>query len=148
MSLHTLEELHRRAADQIRTLIQDGYRIDPKGSISEGNLFSARLRKLVDNTLKFEITISTVEGTDTFTKRILLDSNSKTASRKEDIKYYKVHDNIYADTEDEAKKEHKKWLALNLGLGDIDCKDPIQAFADKLGAAISEMLKRSDNESK
>ena len=51
-----------------------------------------------------------------------------------------MHDNIYADSEDEAKEEHKKWLAFNLGLGDIGDKDPIQVFADKLGNAIAMYL--------
>lgn len=151
MALHTLEELHSRTADQIRTLINDGYKIEPKGSISEDNLFSVKLIKLVDGVSKFEVIITTIEGEDTFTKRILIDSNTcsfKAPSRKEDIKYYKVHDYIYADSEDEAKEEYKKWLAINLGLGDIGDKDPIQSFADKLGAAISDMLRRSDNESK
>ena len=142
MALHTLEELHSKTADQIRALIEEGYRIDPNRTITDPNIFYAKLVKVTDTDLRFEVTLSTVEGANTFTKRALFDSNSGVFSHKEDWKYYKVHDNIYADSEEEADREHKKWLAFNLGLGDIDCKDPIQAFADMLGNHISKSLRR------
>lgn len=38
------------------------------------------------------------------------------------------------------KEEHKKWLAFNLGLDDIEDKDPIQAFADMLCNHICKYL--------
>lgn len=140
MALHTLEELHSKTADQIRALIEEGYRIDPNRTITDPNIFYVKLVKVTDTNLRFEVTLSTIEGANTFTKRALFDSNSGVFSHKEDWKYYKVHDNIYADSEDEAKEEHKKWLAFNLGLGDIGDKDPIQAFADMLGNHISKYL--------
>jgi len=141
MALHTLEELHSKTADQIRALIEEGYRIDPTQSVSNNsNIFYAKLVKVTDGDLQFKVTLFTVEGTNTFTKTALFNNNSDVFSHKDYWKYYKVHDDIYADTIEEADREHKKWLAFNLGLGDIDCKDPVQAFADMLGNHICKCL--------
>lgn len=140
MALHTLKELHDKTADQIRVLIEEGYRIDPNRSITYPNIFYVKLEKVTDTGLRFEVTLTTVEGANTFTKSALFNSTYRLFNHRENWKYYKVHDNIYADSEEEADREHKKWLAFNLGLGDIDCKDPIQTFADKLGNAISNYL--------
>ena len=139
MALHTLEELHDKTADQIRALIEEGYRIDPNRTITDPNVFYAKLVKVTDTGLRFEVTFSTVEGAGTFTKNAVFNS---TFIHKEDWKYYKVHDNIYADSKEEADREHKKWLAFNLGLGDIDGKDPVQVFADMLGNHICKCLHR------
>ena len=139
MALHTLEELHSKTADQIRALIEDGYRIDPNRTITDPNVFYVKLVKVIDTNLRFEVTLSTVEGANTFTKSAVFNS---TFIHKEDWKYYKVHDNIYADSKEEADREHKKWLAFNLGLGDIDGKDPVQVFADMLGNHICKCLHR------
>ncbi len=139
MALHTLEELHSKTADQIRALIEEGYRIDPNRTITDPNVFYAKLVKITDTGLRFEVTFSTVEGASIFTKSVVFNS---TFIHKEDWKYYKVHDNIYADSKEEADREHKKWLAFNLGLGDIDGKDPVQVFADMLGNHICKCLHR------
>lgn len=139
MALHTLEELHSKTADQIRALIEEGYRIDPNRTVTDPKVFYAKLVKVTDTGLRFEVTFSTVEGADTFTKSAVFNS---TFIHKEDWKYYKVHDNIYADSKEEADREHKKWLAFNLGLGDIDGKDPVQVFADMLGNHICKCLHR------
>ena len=143
MALHTLEELHSKTADQIRALIEEGYRIDPTQSASDNlNIFYAKLVKVTDTGLRFDVTISTVEGANTFTKSTLFNSNSEVFNHRDYWRYYKVHDNTYADTIEEADREHKKWLAFNLGLGDIDCKDPVQVFADMLGNHICKCLRR------
>lgn len=137
MALHILNELHSKTADQIRALIEEGYRIDPNRTITDPNVFYAKLVKVTDTDLRFDVTFTTVEGANTFTKSAVFNS---TFIHKENWKYYKVHDDIYADSEDEAKEEHKKWLAFNLGLGDIGDKDPIQSFADMLGNHICKCL--------
>ena len=147
MALHTLEEEHSRTADYISDAINQGFKIDPDKSVSyDPHIFNVTLYKKDTNRV---VEICTKEDNDSFTRSFnIYCSLGGGFSQRFNTSYYKAHDNIYADSEDEAKEEHKKWLAINLGLGDIGDKDPIQSFADKLGAVISGMLRRSDNESK
>ena len=148
MALHTLEELHDKTADQIRALIEEGYRISPKDSYSDKNdsvrypnVFHTKLVKELNPSFKYEVVITSADGVEGFCKSLTY-KDSMGTNNKYDWKYYKVHDNIYADTEEEADREHKKWLAFNLGLGDIDGKDPVQVFADMLGNHICKCLRR------
>lgn len=139
MALHTLEELHNKTADYISDVVNNGFRIDPDKSVSDDpHIFNVTLYNKVT---KQSVEICTKEDNDSFTRsfNIYCSLGGGFGQRFSDS-YYKVHDNIYADTEDEAKEEHKKWLAFNLGLGDIDGKGPIQAFADMLGNHICKCL--------
>ena len=141
MALHSLKELHDITADQIRELVQSGYRIDSNIPIHKPNIFYVKLVKEYDVApgLKFEFVITTAESSDKFTKLFIINSNALDEPiHRQCWHYFRVHDDIYADTEDEAKEEHKKWLAWNLGIpySDDEIDNPIQAFADKLGACI------------
>ena len=139
MALHTLEELHSKTADYISDVVNHGYKIDSNKSVSDDpHIFKATLYNKIT---KQTIEICTKEDNDSFTRSLnIYCSLGGGFSQRFNTSYYKVHDNIYADTIEEADREHKKWLAINLGLGDIDCKDPIQAFADMLGNHISKYL--------
>ena len=139
MALHTLEELHNKTADYISDVVNHGFRIDPDKSVSDDpHIFNATLYNKIT---KQSVEICTKEDNDSFTRSFnIYCSLGGGFGQRFNTSYYKVHDNIYADSEDEAKEEHKKWLAFNLGLGDIGDKDPIQVFADKLGNAIAMYL--------
>lgn len=129
MALHTLDELHSRTADQIRALIQEGYRITPDkfvGPYSE-NIFKAYLVK-DDVTVEFY----SHEKDDTFIKcYIIKNGKYRSCDHDECFFYYKVHDDIYADTKLEADNERVKWYAYCLGV-EPESKNPWQAFSDKL----------------
>lgn len=139
MALHTLEELHNKTADYISDVVNHGFRIDPDKSVSDDpHIFNVTL---YNKDIKQSVEICTKEDNDSFTRSFnIYCSLGGGFGQRFNTSYYKVHDNIYADSEDEAKEEHKKWLAFNLGLGDIGDKDPIQAFADMLGNHISKYL--------
>ena len=134
MALHTLKELHNRTADQIRALVQEGYRITPDkfvGPYSE-NIFKAYLVK--DD---FTIELYSREADDTFIKcYIIKNDNYRAYDHDECFFYYKVHDDIYADTKLEADNERVKWYAHCLGV-DPESKNPWQAFSDKLCREIT-----------
>lgn len=139
MTLHTLKELHSKTADYISDVVNHGFKIDPNKSVSDdSHIFKAILYNKIT---KQTIEICTKEDNDSFTRSFnIYCSLGGGFSQRFNTSYYKVHDDIYADSEDEAKEEHKKWLAFNLGLGDIGDKDPIQAFADILGNHIGKCL--------
>ena len=134
MALHTLNELHSRTADQIRALIQEGYRITPDkfiGPYSE-NIFKAYLVK--DD---FTVELYSRESDDTFIKcYIIKNGKYRSFDHDECFFYYKVHDDIYADTKLEAQNERVKWYAHCLGV-DPESKNPWLAFADKLCKEIT-----------
>lgn len=139
MALHTLEELHSKTADYISDVVNHGYKIDPNKSASDDpHIFKATLYNKVT---KQSVEICTKEDNDSFTRSFnIYSSLGGGFSQRFNTSYYKAHDNIYADSEEEADREHKKWLAFNLGLGDIDGKDPVQVFADMLGNHICKCL--------
>lgn len=139
MALHTLEELHSKTADHISDVANQGFKIDPNKSVSDDpHIFKATLYNKIT---KQTVEICTKEDSDSFTRSFnIYCSLGGGFGQRFNASYYKVHDNIYADSEEESDREHKKWLAFNLGLGDIDCKDPIQAFADMLGNHIGKYL--------
>lgn len=139
MALHTLKELHNKTADYISDIIKQGFKINPDKSVSDDpHIFNVTL---YNKDIKQTVEICTKEDNDSFTRSFNIPcSLGGGFGQRFNATYYKVHDNIYADTEDEAKKEYKKWFATNLGLGDIEDKDPIQAFADMLGNHICKCL--------
>ena len=117
MALHSIKELHDITADQIRELIKYGCKIDSNLPIHKPNVFYAKLVKEDSRVtgLKLEFVIATSESDDKFTKLFIVNSNEldDTIHRK-CWHYFKVHDDIYADTEDEAKEERKKLFELNV----------------------------------
>lgn len=133
MALHSIKELHDITADQIRELIKSGCKIDPNVPIHKQNVFYAKLVKEDSRVpgLKHEFIIITSESSDMFTKLFIVNSNvlDDTIHRK-CWHYFKVNDDIYADTEDEAKEEHKKLLDINIGKCDTCDKDQTNMFSD------------------
>ena len=133
MALHSIKELHDVTADQIRELIKAGCKIDPNTPIHKQNVFYAKLVKEDSRVpgLKLEFVIATSESSDMFTKLFIVNSNvlDDTIHRK-CWHYFKVNDDIYADTEDEAKEERKKLLDINIGKCDTCDKDQTNMFSD------------------
>ena len=111
MALHTLEELHNETADCINSVINKEFKIMPDKSVSyDPHIFNVTLYNKHTNQI---VEICTKENTDSFTRSIDVYCNlGGRSSQMYNVSYYKVHDNIYADTEDEAKEERKKWLDM------------------------------------
>lgn len=109
MALHTLEELHNETADCINSVINKEFKIIPDKSVSyDQRIFNVTLYNKHTNQI---VEICTKENTYSFTRSIDVYCNlCGGSSQKYNVSYYKVYDNIYADTEDEAKEERKKWL--------------------------------------
>ena len=136
MALHSLKELHDVTADQIRELIKSGCRIDSNAPIHESNIFYAKLVKEDSRIhgLKLEFVIITSESSDKFTKLFIVNSNElDEPMHRKCWNYFKVHDDIYADTEDEAKEERDKSFGINLGLSDTRYKDKTNMFSGIFG---------------
>ena len=111
MSLHTLEELHTETADCINSVINKEFKIMPDKSVSyDPHMFNVTLyNKYTNQTVE----IRTKENTDSFTRSIDVYCNlGGGSSQRFNYSYYKAHDNVYADSEDEAQEEHKKWLDM------------------------------------
>lgn len=130
MALYTLNELHSMIADQIRVLTQEGFRIshDRQVDTYSENAFNATL-------VKDELIVEfyAYEKNDTFIKYYLTRSGKSRLHgiiNSDRFQYYKVHDDIYADTKLEADNERVKWYASLLGV-DQNYK-PIQTFANKI----------------
>ena len=111
MALHTLEELHNETADCINSVINKEFKIIPDKSVSyDPHIFNVTLYNKHTNQI---VEICTKENTDSFTRSIDVYCNlGGGSSQMYNVSYYKVHDNIYADTEDEAKEEREKWLYM------------------------------------
>ena len=136
MALHSLKELHDITADQIRELIKSCCKIDSNVHIHKQNVFYAKLVKEDSRVtgLKLEFVIATSESDDKFTKLFIVNSNAlDDAIHRKCWHYFKVHDDIYADTKDEAKEEREKWLDTNLRLCDTCCKNKTSMFSDIFG---------------
>lgn len=136
MALHSLKELHDVTADQIRELIKSGCRINSNVPNHEQNVFYAKLVKEESRVpgLKLEFEIITSESSDRLTKLFIVNSNELDESMyRKCWHYFKVNDDIYADTEDEAKEERKKWLDTNLMLCDTCCKNKTSMFSNIFG---------------
>ena len=111
MALHTLEELHNETADCINSVINKEFKIMPDKSVSyDPHIFNVTLYNKHTNQ---SVEICTKENTDSFTRSIDVYCNlGGRSSQMYNVSYYKVHDNIYADTEDEVKAEREKWLDM------------------------------------
>ena len=136
MALHSIKELHDITADQIRELIKYGCKIDSNVPIHKQNVFYAKLVKEDSRVtgLKLEFVIATSEDSDKFTKLFIVNSNMlDDVIHRKCWHYFKVHDDIYADTEDEAKEERKKWFNNNLVLCDTRDKDTGHMFSNIFG---------------
>ena len=141
MALHTLEELHNKTADCINSLINKEFKIIPDKSVSyDPHIFNVTLYNKHTNQI---VEICTKEIIDYFTRSIEVHcSLGGGSSQTYNVSYYKAHDNIYADSEDEAKEERKKWLDTNfrkklldtnLRLCDTCCKNQTSMFSDIFG---------------
>ena len=111
MALHTLEELHNETADCINNIVDKGFKISTDKSVSyDPHIFNATLyNKYTSQTVE----IYTKENTDSFTRSIDVYCNlGGGSSQRFNDSYYKAHDNVYADSEYEAKEERKKWLDM------------------------------------
>jgi hypothetical protein len=110
MALYTLNELHGKIADQINVLVQkEDFRIahDKYDDTYNENIFKATLVKGVC-TIEFYA----YEKDDTFIKTYLIvDNKSHVYDHFKKLTYYKVHDDIYADSKLEADNERVKWYA-------------------------------------
>ena len=136
MALHSIKELHDITADQIRELIKSGCKIDSNVPIHKQNVFYAKLVKEDSRVtgLELEFVIATSESNDKFTKLFIVKSNaSDDTIHRKCWNYFKVHDDIYADTEDEAKEERDKSFGINLGLSDTRYKDKTNMFSGIFG---------------
>ena len=111
MALHSLEELHNETADCINRVINKEFKIIPDKSVShDPHIFNVTLYNKHTNQI---VEICTKENTDSFTRSIDVYCNLGGGSSQTcEVFYYKAHDNIYADSEDEAKEEHNKFLAM------------------------------------
>jgi len=107
MALYTEFEINEMMANQIRDLIAAGYSIDPAHSFNDDKSctaflmkenYSIRLiiRKHDDYIIKsFSFVDKSLDNKDTFDLSLI---------------YYRVYDNTYSDSEEEAKEERAKWL--------------------------------------
>lgn len=139
MALHTLEELHNETADCINSVINKEFKIIQDKSVSyDPHIFNVTLYNKHTNQI---VEICTKENTDSFTRSIDVYCNlGGGSSQTYNISYYKSHDNIYADTKDEAKEERNRFLEMKRKeLRDIllQCdtcnKDTDHTFSDIFG---------------
>ena len=139
MALHTLEELHNETADCINSVINKEFKIIPDKSVSyDPHIFNVTLYNKHTNQI---VEICTKENTDSFTRSIDVYCNlGGGSSQTYNVSYYKSHDNIYADTKDEAKEERNRFLEMKRKeLRDIllQCdtcnKDTEHTFSDIFG---------------
>ena len=139
MALYTLEELHSKTADYISDVVNHGFRIDPDKSVSDDpHTFKATL---YNKDIKQSVEICTKEDNDSFTRSFnIYCSLGGGFGQRFNTSYYKVHDNIYADSKEEAIDARNKFYASALGVNNTN--NPIQAFADKLGEYITNCFKK------
>lgn len=116
MALYTLEELHNKTADYISSAVNHRFKIDPDKSVSDNPcIFNVTLYNKIT---KQTVEICTKEDNDSFTRSFnIYCSLGGGFCQRFNATYYKVHDNIYADTEDEAKG-NEDWNCS--GLHDAD----------------------------
>ena len=139
MAIHLLEELHNETADCINSLINKEFKIIPDESVSQyPDIFKVALyNKYTNQTVE----ICTKEGIGYFIRSIDVYCNlGGGSSQTYKVFYYKAHDNIYADSEDEAKEEHDKFLSMKrkklldvIRTMDTSDKDSDHMFSDIFG---------------
>lgn len=104
MSRYTLEELHGITANQINSLIKEGYKINANKSVSDKkNEFIAVLNKN-----DFEIVIHSTESYELFNKTVDI-YNTKRLDRSLSWSYYKAYNEYYCDSKYEAEDLRKKY---------------------------------------
>ena len=139
MALHTLEELHNETADCINSVINKEFKIIPDKSVSyDPHIFNVTLYNKHTNQI---VEICTKENIDSFTRSIDVYCNlGGGSSQTYKVFYYKSHDNIYADSEDEAKEERDKFLSMKrkklldvIRTMDTSGKDSDHMFSDIFG---------------
>ena len=139
MALHTLEELHTETADCINSVINKKFKIIPDKSVSyDPHIFNVTLYNKYTNQI---VEICTKEGIDYFIRSIDVYCNlGGGSSQTYKVFYYKAHDNIYADSEDEAKEERNKFLSMKrkklldvIRAMDTSDKDSDHMFSDIFG---------------
>ena len=114
MTLYTYKELNDKLANTMISLVNVKFTIDENRSYSDDRNFHA---VLVHKIINREFMIHTLEDDDKYTYTMVYKNRDCLGSPiKMNFKYYKSHDDIYAESQEEADEEHKKWLALNLGL--------------------------------
>ena len=106
MSRYTLEELHGITANQINSLIKEGYKINADKSVSDKkNVFIAILNK--DD---FEVIISTKESYELFNETVdIYNSNTKRLDQSLSWNYYKAYNEYYCDSKYEAEDLREKY---------------------------------------
>ena len=139
MAIHSLEELHNETADCINSVINKEFKIIPDKSVSyDPHIFNVTLYNKHTNQI---VEICTKENTDSFTRSIDVYCNlGGGSSQTYKVFYYKSHDNIYADSEDEAKEERNKFLSMKrkklldvISTMDTSDKDSDHMFSDIFG---------------
>ena len=139
MALHILEELHNETADCINSVINKEFKIIPDKSVSyDPHIFNVTLYNKHTNQI---VEICTKENIDSFTRSIDVYCNlGGGSSQTYKVYYYKAHDNIYADSEDEAKEERNKFLSMKrkklldvIRTMDTSDKDSDHMFSDIFG---------------
>lgn len=110
MALHTLEELHSKTAEYIIDVINNGFKIDPYKSVSDDpHIFKATL---YNKNIKQTVEIYSKEDNDSFIRSFnVYCSLGGGFSQRFFNAYYKVHDNIYADSKEEAEEARNKYIS-------------------------------------
>lgn len=141
MAILTLKAINANVGIVIRQLVNEGYRIVPIENTCTDSYFDVTLS---NNTFIIEIHSYINKEDDLFnviyTVYTLRAAKCKSFIRSETVRYYKVHDDLYSDSKLEAQNERVKWYARCLGV-DPESPNPIQAFADNLGNAVSTYFK-------
>ena len=135
MAIHKLDDIHSSIEDKVVKLLTEGYSIDYNNSSTNdrNNLHIVFNTPYLTN---YHIEIHTSKTDCTFTEYyICLSNKSPDDLMCEKKVYHRAYNNIYADSDDEARTERNKWYADHLGVSNTD--NPVQAFADKLSTAIS-----------
>ena len=139
MAIYKLDDIHSSIEDKVVKLITEGYSIDYSNSSTKDKnslhiIFSAPY------STNYHIEIHTSKTDCTFTEYYMCIANKSPDDMMCEKKvYHRAYNDIYADSDNEARAERNKWYADHLGVSDTD--NPLQAFADKLGVAISSYFK-------
>ena len=135
MVIHTLKAINAEIGIVIRRLVKEGYRIVPIENTCTDSYFDATLS---NDKFIVEIHSYTNKKDDTFNVEYTIRAATcKSYINSMNIRYYKIHDDLYSESKLEAQNERVKWIAHCLGV-DPESKNPWQAFADKLCKEITD----------
>lgn len=142
MALHTLNELHNKTLETIQMFIQHDYKIDPSVYSENKYIFTTKLFDKHNPNVNLIIKTVQDDRKRTFTRQFIpgceLHMSYEALSNLKTV-YYLSYNDIYADSKEEATDARNKFYADALGVDDTN--NPIQAFADKLGTAVSTYFK-------